>query len=213
MVGFDQMSNSMANSMHSQDSPYSPYMPPSMHTPSRNDLHHHGQYPPASPYWSHLNISQLPGIAASPSVTHSSIHITPSKPPRYDPNSSRSYRGKRGSGRAGPPGSKPLIMFPNGTQSPASRFVMSPQDKNMSFYKNSGQPPSSSPPTLNQGRGQEESFVLPTIDNHSPKSPEDKAPAATSNTSMDLMPPSVKKLYGRMPPRPQDQKLSEVTES
>ncbi|KAL7535654.1 hypothetical protein ACHAXR_006645 [Thalassiosira sp. AJA248-18] len=218
------------NSMHAQDPNY---MPPSMAlTPNRyqgSNLHPHGAQYPASPYWGHLNISQLPGIAPSPS-----IHITPSKPPRGShPN--RSFRKQRqqqyghqqhGKGIDGK--AKSLIMFPNQTnnavgQSPASRFVMSPQDKSNPYYtsKNSqattavaNNDVNAASSSLNQSTGQEESFVLPTIEDYSPESPSvaDKTTAAGhtslhSNTSMDLMPPSVKKMYRR------DKKLSEVSEN
>jgi len=203
------------HSMHSQD----PYMNPSMaQTPNRyhgGDVHQ-GQYPP-SPYWGHLNISQLPGIAASPS-----IHITPSKPPRGShPN--RSFRKRQqhqGPQQAINGKAKSLIMFPNQTNSPASRFVMSPQDKSNPYYttKNSqttkmpndnNAAPSSS--SLNQSVGQEESFVLPTIEDYNPESPADRAagPPSLSNTSMDLMPPSVKKMYMESSRR----KLSDVSET
>lgn len=157
---------------------------------------HNAQYP-TSPYWSHLNISQLPGISSSPS-----FHM----PPRVNhPN--RSFRKRNHQhgnqqrkmdstidGKA-----KSLIMFPNQTNSPASRFVMSPQDKKSNPYyaaknshaRNERDAPQSSS-KLNQSAGPDESFVLPTIEDYSPESPEDKA---HSNTSLDLMPPAVKKLY------------------
>jgi len=208
------------NSMHAQD----PYLHASsmMHTPSRyqgGDIQHQGQYP-ASPYWEHLHISQLPGIAASPS-----IHVTPSKPPRGHPN--RSFR-KHQQHQQGPQGrpidgkAKSLIMFPNQTNSPASRFVMSPQDKTNPYYtsKNS-QPmapndkvPAASSSALNQSVAQDESFILPTIEDYSPESPADKTAGHTSlhsNTSLDLMPPTVKKMY--MGSRRQDGTLSEVSEN
>jgi hypothetical protein len=197
-------------------------------TPERyngNNLHH-GQYP-VSPYWGHLNISQLPGIAASPS-----IHITPGKPPRGS-HANRSFRKRQNqqgsAGYVSDGKAKSLIMFPNQTNSPASRFVMSSQDKSNPYYttktsqarmaeankdgKNAAQPSS----TLNQSTGQEESFVLPTIEDYSPESPADKTGGHTSlhsNTSLDLMPPSVKKIYMASPSssRQQDVKLSEVSE-
>lgn len=230
-----------------------PYMHSSP-TPSRcpgGDPHHHGQYPPVSPYWGHLNISQLPGIAASPS-----IHITPSKPPRGGhPNRSfrkqQQQRGGHGQHREQGKGAggghvidgkaKSLIMFPNQTGSPASRFVMSPQDKSNPYYTTkstqttslpSSRPngdanaaPRSSASALDQSAGtQEESFVLPAIEDYSPESPgpADKAAGHTSlqgggsNTSMDMMPPSVKKMYmGSTSSRrnPQDGKLGEVSEN
>lgn len=209
------------HSMHSQD----PYMHPSSsvsaHTPNRypgSDMHH-GQYPPPSPYWGHLNISQLPGLAASPGM-----HITPSKPPRGShPN--RSYRKQqrqhppKAAGQSNVDGkAKSLIMFPNQTNSPASRFVMSPQDKSNPYYaaKNARNAVPADSNVVNQSTGPEESFVLPTIEDYSPESP--SAPVATrsmtqapSNTSMDLMPPSVKKMYGRQ--ADDAKKLAEVSEN
>ena len=228
---------------------------PMSQTPSRypgGDQHHHVQYPTASPYWGHLNISQLPGVAASPS-----IHITPSKPPRgANPNrSQRKQQQQRGSsghnqhrGQAKGAGgghaidgkAKSLIMFPNQTGSPASRFVMSPQDKSNPYYTakmtqrtsppsmrrngDANAAPRSSASTLDQSVGtQEESFVLPAIEDYSPESPgpADKAAGHTSlqggvsNTSMDMMPPLVKKMYMGSSSRrnPQDGKLGEVSES
>jgi len=203
------------NSIHSQD----PYMHSSSmaQTPSRypvgGDLsHHHGQYP-VSPYWGHLNISQLPGLAASPNTT-----VTPSKPPRGNGHPNRSFRNKRSQqpqGQQGKP-AKSLIMFPNQTNSPASRFVMSPQDKSNPYYTTNQRVPSdghvAQPSSLNQSAGPEESFVLPTIEDYSPESPADKAAGHASNTSMDLMPPSVKKMY--LGSRRQDGgALSEVSEN
>ena len=223
--------------MHAYSHAHDPhYLPPSMvQTPSRyqggGPRHGHGApYPPASPYWGHLNISQLPGLASP------SIHVTPSKPPRGDGRNNRSYRKRqqqqqsRSQGKAGAAidgKAKSLIMFPKQTNSPASRFVMSPQDKSNPYYATKASQANSSMPgkdvnvappstsALNQSAGQEESFVLPTIEDYSPESPSDKGAAAHtslhSNTSMDLMPPSVKKMYTR-PPR-DDRKLSEVSEN
>ena len=216
------------NSMHSHD----PYMHPSTmaaQTPERYNGRnlHHGQYP-ASPYWGHLNISQLPGIAASPS-----IHVTPSKPPRGS-HANRSFRKRQNqqgmAGYVSDGKAKSLIMFPNQTNSPASRFVMSPQDKSNPYYKtetsqarmaesnNDGKNAAQPSSMLNQSTGQEESFVLPTIEDYSPESPADKAAGHASlhsNTSMDLMPPNVKKMYMRSPSssRGQNAKLSEVSEN
>lgn len=60
----------------------------------------------------------------------------------------------------------------------------------------------------------QESFVLPTIEDYSLESPAaDKAAGHLhSNTSLDLMPPLVKKLYMDAT-RQQDGKLSEVSEN
>lgn len=167
------------------------YMHPSpmAQTPNRyhaNELH--GQFP-VSPYWGHLNISQLPGLAASPSMHH-----TPSKPPRG--NSNRSFRKRQGKAAQMIDGkAKSLIMFPNPNQtnSPASRFVMSPQDKSNPYYANkSHNVPNAS--SLNQS-GHEESFVLPTIEDYSADSPAKAHTSLHSDVSMHLMPPAVKKIY------------------
>lgn len=163
---------------------------------------HNGQYP-ASPYWSHLNISQFPGISSSPSV-----HITPSLPPRSN-QSNRSFRKRqhlqgqqqRKTDSVIDGKSKPLIMFPNQTNSPASRFVMSPQDKSNPYYTanntharttvpNDGRNAPISSSKLNNSSGPDDSFVLPTIEDYSPESPA----------------PSVKKIYtGSLSPRRQDE--------
>ena len=211
------------HSMHSQD----PYMHSSAHTPTRyhpgNDMHHgghghgHGQYPPASPYWNHLNISQLPGLVASPSM-----HITPSKPPRgaHNNRSNRKWRSNYQQGKAGPAidgKAKSLIMFPNQTNSPASRFVMSPQDKSNPYYKAKDSPAETVPngnngqaqASMNQGVGVDESFVLPTIENL-PESPDAaNTSLPKSNISMDLMPPDINKKTNRR----QEAKLTEVSEN
>ena len=212
------------NSMHS----HGPYMHPSTmaaQTPERyngNSLHH-GQYP-ASPYWGHLNISQLPGVAASPS-----IHITPSKPPRGGP-SNRSFRKRQSqqgtAGYVSDGKAKSLIMYSNQTNSPASRFVMSSRDNSNPYYKmetsqgrmavsnNDGKNAARPSSTLNHSTGPEESFVLPTIEDYSPDSPAGHA-NLHSNTSLDMMPPSVKKMYTKSSHSStrQDEKLSNVLEN
>ena len=83
-------------------------------------------------------------------------------------------------------------MFHNNgkTNSPASRFVMSPQDKMHPAWKSPDKDPLPNPATLNQSALVEESFVLPAIA-PLPESPENSK-VGQSNTSMDLMPPSVK---------------------
>lgn len=112
--------------------------------------HHHaagsssGHHPPphgaGSPYWGHLNLSQLPGVAASPVV-----HQTPSRPPRGDGRQRNAggrqrgggggggnHGGQGGAGRdapvppAGGPGARSLnpLLF-NYSDSPASRFAAS----------------------------------------------------------------------------------------
>ncbi|KAL9190321.1 hypothetical protein ACHAXT_007532 [Thalassiosira profunda] len=227
--------HSFDTSMHSHHTHDPHYLPPSMmQTPSR---YNGSGYPPASPYWEHLHISQLPGIAASPS-----IHVTPSKPPRGDGRPNRSYRKRQPPQQPrGPYGSnggaaidgkaKSLLMFPKHTNSPASRFVMSPQDKSNHPYYAKGaqsaaagatpgkegsaaQPPTA---TLNHSAGPEESFVLPTIGDCSADGPAARGAAQAaahtslhSNTSVDLMPPRVRKVHTRPPRR---EKLSEVSES
>lgn len=219
------------NSMHALDPYYDPHV--GARTPNRGyqgmgDPHHHGQYPPASPYWEHLHLSQLPGIAASPNV-----HVTPSKPPR---NPDRSYRNNKGpqhsqGGRRGKPPidgkAKSLIVYNHQTNSPASRFVMSPQDRTSAYYatEDSRGPSAASnnnaESSSNRGAAQppveEESFVLPTIEDYSPESPADRAAGRSlrSDTSMDLMPPAVKKMYmsGSSGGRRQDGTLTEVSEN
>ncbi len=189
--------NGMAfdTSVHTQDHYIAS---PLAQTPNRM---HNAQYP-ASPYWSHLNISQLPGISSSPS-----FHM----PPRANhPNRSFRKRNHQQGNQQRKTDSvidgkaKSLIMFTNQTNSPASRFAMSPQDKKSNPYyaaKNSHarnmasnieSDAAQSSSKLNHCAGPDESFVLPTIEDYSPESPEDKA---HSNTSLDLMPPAVKKLY------------------
>ena len=132
--------------------------PSAMASPNRYHADH-PQYP-MSPYhqdyWGHLNISQLPGIAPSPNM---SMH-TPSKPPRGNPN--RSFRKRQQGGGKNPPidgNAKSLIIFPKQANSPASRFVMSPQDKSNPYYSARNFQSSS----VNQST-QEESFVLPAIE-------------------------------------------------
>jgi hypothetical protein len=187
-------------SMHTQDHYIAS---PLAQTPNRYQgcEMRNAQYP-ASPYWSHLNISQLPGVSSSPS-----FHM----PPRANhPNRSFRKRNQQQGNQQRKTDSvidgkaKSLIMFPNQTNSPASRFVMSPQDKksnpyyatknlharNMALNNESDAAQSSS--KLNHSAGPDESFVLPTIEDYSPESPEEKA---HSNTSLDLLPPAVKKLY------------------
>lgn len=148
------------NSMHSDSHVH---LHSAMATPSR--YHHEPQYP-MSPfhhdYWGHLNISQLPGIAPSPSM---GMH-TPSKPPRGNPN--RSFR-KRQLGVKNPSidgKAKGLIIFPKQASSPASKFLMSPQDKSNPYYTARNFQSSN----LNQST-QEESFVLPTIEDFAHGSP------------------------------------------
>ena len=151
------------NSMQSES-----YVHPSaMATPNR----YHGDHNPypMSPYhhdyWGHLNISQLPGLAPSPSM---SMH-TPSRPPRGNSNRSFRKRQQGGGGGKNPPiegKAKSLIIFPKQANSPASRFVMSPQDKSNPYYTARNFQSS----TLNQST-QEESFVLPKIEDFANGSP------------------------------------------
>ena len=168
---------------------HDPYMHQMSHanTPTRypgGEMHHgHGQHlGQMSPYWGHL--SHLQGFVPSPSG------MTP-KLPRGQ-NSSRKWRQNYQS-KGGVDGKKPLIMFHNNgkTNSPASRFVMSPQDKMHPAWKSPDKSdPLPNPATLNQSELIEESFVLPKIENL-PESPEG-VKQKQSNTSLDLMPPSVK---------------------
>lgn len=176
--------------VHSPD-PNTPYIHPSpmAQTPGRYHGHgiHHSQFP-ASPHWSHLNISQLPGLVASPSINQ-----TPTKPPRGSTSKSQRKRHVKGAhmidGKA-----KSLVMFSK-TNSPASRFVMSPQDKkNNPYYANKSQTDANTSELANQS-GHEESFVLPKIDDYSANSPATAQVSFHTDTSMQLMPPSVKKIY------------------
>jgi len=151
------------------------------HTPTRypgGEMHHgHGQQlGQMSPYWGHL--SHLQGFVPSPSG------VTP-KPPRGQ-NSSRKWR-QNFQSKGAVDGKKPLIYFPNKTNSPASRFVMSPKDNPDWKSPDKTSDPLPNPATLNQSAMIEESFVLPAIENL-PESPEN----SKSNQSLDLMPPSVK---------------------
>ena len=172
---------------------------------------HNGQYP-ASPYWSHLNISQLPGIASSPSFHMPSRGNHPNRSFRKRNHQQGYQQGRTDTNIDGK--AKSLIMFPNQTNSPASRFVMSPQDKKSNPYytaKNSharnmasnderNAPQSAS--KLNRSAGADESFVLPTIEDYPPESPKEKAVGYNCNTSLDMMPPAVKKMYtGSLSPR------------
>ena len=71
---------------------------------------HHPPHAAGSPYWGHLNLSQLPGVAASPVV-----HQTPSRPPRdgRPRNAGGRHRGgghhngQGGAGRGGTPPASP----------------------------------------------------------------------------------------------------------
>jgi len=211
------------NSIHTHD-PYV-HLSTMAQTPSRyegGDLQHQGQYP-VSPYWGHLNISQLPGIAPSPSIS-----VTPSKSPRGN-HHNRSFR-KRLQGQQGRRCSsvidgkaKSLIMFPNQTNSPASRFVMSPQDKTNPYYMTKSSQmtalvtihnKSELSSSLNQSAGQEESFVLPTFKDYTTESLTDKSAGHASmhsNDSLVLMPTSVEQIY--LEPRQEDGALCKVPEN
>jgi hypothetical protein len=126
-------------------------------TPTRyvgNDAH--GQYPPASPYWNHLNLSQLPGLCSpgcqlSPASSFNAQH-------NHTENSA--IDGK----------AKSLIMFPKQTNSPASRFAMSPQDRESHPYYTAKNTAPVCASTLNDSV-QDESFVLPTIEGFSAETP------------------------------------------
>eukprot|EP00804_Cyclotella_cryptica_P023251 CCRYP_000429-RA/>CCRYP_000429-RA protein AED:0.26 eAED:0.26 QI:578/1/1/1/1/1/3/520/896 len=167
------------NSMHSESFVHLS----AIATPSRYGNHPHYQMSPFHhDYWSHLNISQLPGIAPSPSMH------TPSKPPRGSSN--RSFRKRQGKNAPLDGHAKSLILFPKQANSPASRFVMSPQDKSNPYYSARNFQSSN----LNLSVGQEESFVLPTIEDFAQDSP-----GKATNRSVGPMelsvPPVVKKIY------------------
>jgi len=124
-------------------------------TPTRyagNDAH----YPPPSPYWNHLNLSQLPGLCSpgcqlSPASSFNARH------------SETELVGK----------AKSLIMFPKQTNSPASRFNMSPQDYTLPYYNPKNTAPVCAS-TLNDSV-QDESFVLPPIEGFSAETPQKKS--------------------------------------
>lgn len=196
------------NSIHTQD-PYF-HLSSMAQTPSRyagggGDFQHQGQYP-VSPNWGHLNISQLPGIAHSPSIS-----VTPSKLLRGShPN--RSFRKRlqgRGCSSAIDGKAKSLIMFPNQTNSPASRFVMSPQDMTNPYYMTKiSKMPTSVPvssSSLNQSADQQGSSVFPVFDDYSPDSLTNKTASHASmhsNESIGLMPSSAKQMC--LEPRQED---------
>eukprot|EP00984_Skeletonema_dohrnii_P020284 scaffold9834_cov131-Skeletonema_dohrnii-CCMP3373.AAC.7 len=125
-------------------------------TPTRYAGNDAGQYPPPSPYWNHLNLSQLPGLCSpgcqlSPA---SSFHAR---------HSETELVGK----------AKSLIMFPKQTNSPASRFNMSPQDYTLPYYNPKNTAPVCAS-TLNDSV-QDESFVLPPIEGFSAETPQKKS--------------------------------------
>ena len=136
-------------------------------TPTRysgNDVH--GQYPPpppnpppASPYWNHLNLSQLPGLC-SPSCQSS---------PALSFNVHSQTKKSAIDGKA-----KPLIMFPKQTNSPASRFNMSPQEGEYNSYYTAKNTAPVCASAFNDSV-QDESFVLPTIEGFSAETPQKKS--------------------------------------
>lgn len=138
---------------------------PSAHpdeTPTRyagNDAHAQGQYPPASPYWNHLNLSQLPGLN-SPGC-------------HFSPDSSFHSHHSETNNPAIVGNAKSLIMFPKQTNSPASRFNMSPQDYTLPYYTAKNTAPVRAS-TLNESV-QDESFVLPPINGFSSETPQKKS--------------------------------------
>lgn len=145
--------------------PVSEASAPSAHpdeTPTRyadNDAHTQGQYPPASPYWNHLNLSQLPGLNSP--VCH------------FSPDSSFNSRHSEMNNPAIVGNAKSLIMFPKQTNSPASRFNMSPQDYTLPYYTAKNTAPVRAS-TLNDSV-QDESFVLPPINGFSSETPQKKS--------------------------------------
>ena len=127
-------------------------------TPTKYADHHahaSGQYPPASPHWNHLNLSQLPGLC-SPGC-------------KLSPDTSFNTRHSKTENTAIVGNAKSLIMFPKQTNSPASRFNMSPQDYTLPYYKAKNTAPVCA--TLNDSV-QDESFVLPPIDGFSAETPQ-----------------------------------------
>lgn len=131
-------------------------------TPTRyggNDAHAQGQYPPASPYWNHLNLSQLPGLN-SPGC-------------HFSPDSSFHSHHSETNNPAIVGNAKSLIMFPKQTNSPASRFNMSPQDYTLPYYTAKNTAPVRAS-TLNESV-QDESFVLPPINGFSSETPQKKS--------------------------------------
>ena len=118
------------------------------------DQHAHGQYLPASPHWNHLNLSHLPGLC-SPGC-------------QLSPDSSFNTRHSKTENIAIVGKAKSLIMFPK-TNSPASRFNMSPQDYTLPYYtaKNTAPVRASLNDTV-----QDESFVLPPIECFSAETPQ-----------------------------------------
>lgn len=135
-----------------------PFIHPNQ-TPTRYDASNdtHGQHP-ASPYWNHLNLSQLPGLSSS------SCQLSPA--PSFHTHQSQTDNSSI-DGKA-----KSLIMFHKQTNSPASRFTMSPQDESHPYY------------TANN-------TVLPTIEGYSADTPQKQSEGL--NESIE-MPPEVKKV-------------------
>jgi hypothetical protein len=115
----------------------------------------HGQYPPASPHWNHLNLSQLPGLCSP------SCQLSPASSFAHHSHTENSLI----DGKA-----KSLIMFPKQTNSPASRFNMSPQDRESHPYYTARNTAPVCASALNDSV-QDESFVLPTIEGFSAETP------------------------------------------
>jgi len=130
-------------------------------TPTRyaGNAHAQGQYAPTSPYWNHLNLSQLPGLN-SPGC-------------HFSPDSSFHSHHSEAKNPAIVGNAKSLIMFPKQTNSPASRFNMSPQDYTLPYYTAKNTAPVCAS-TLNDSV-QDESFVLPPIDGFSSETPQKKS--------------------------------------
>lgn len=98
---------------------------------------------------------------------------------------------------------KSLIMFSQQTNSPASRFLMSPQDNTTPYYRTKSSQvtmavPLQRPSALHQSADPEESFILPAIEDYLPMSPTDEAAGHTSmlgDGSVDLRPPSTETMH------------------
>jgi hypothetical protein len=126
-------------------------------TPVRYENNAHG-YPPASPFWNHLNLSQLPGLSSP------GCHLSPA--PSFNTHHSQTENSTIDVK------AKSLIMFPKQTNSPASRFTMSPQDESHPYYsaKNTAAPVRVF--SVNDSVIQDESFVIPTIEAYSAETPQ-----------------------------------------
>ena len=176
---------------------------------------HHPPHGASSPYWGHLNLSQLPGVAPSPGV-----HQTPSRPPRGHPSRNAGRRQHNGQGHAGPgyaapspaAGAPPQSLNPLlfNSDSPASRFASSsgacnPQQPGAPRDGAADDvPPGSAEPSPGDGSAASspaglpasrtgDSFILPAIEAIESESPRPAREPAQSDLSMRLKPPEVKR--------------------